>query len=729
MSGFVKALDSYLSGELSRDELLVEVDRLLANGAGVSGVLLSALYDEHAHARLPGALHSEMMRKLLGHRPHPNLDALQARAALAAGPSIQDDTATVVSDDSGSNGRNAVTSLPPSRHKPDIAVGSVLKRRFRLIEPIGEGGMSVVYKAIDLRRVEARAANTHVAVKLLTMPVSDFTHSLEVLQGEAQKLQMLPHPNIVHVIDCDRHARTVFMTMEHLTGESLKRKMNAPDFKGMPTKNALPIIDAIASGLTFAHRHGIVHGDLKPANVLITDSGEIKIIDFGIARLMTREPGTTIAGDERPKFSALTPPYASPEMLENGTPDPRDDIYGLACIAHELLTGRHPFGRRVANEARDSGLKLVRRRPLSSAQFKAIAHGLEFDRARRTPSAEQFAQELRGKSGIGVTTIAVAVGVVLFAALCAAYFLAPGRLLSWMPLQRSAATHAQGEVRRFTAAPTQGEVFRDCPTCPLMKALPPGHFAQGAAPNDEDAATLDRPQHKVAIGYPFGIGVNEVTVGEFRDFAEATGYHAASCATYDGAWAQRPGFNWQNVGYTQAATHPVACVSWRDARDYAAWLSRKTGQLYRLPSESEWEYGARAGSGASQPWTDSAAACTIANIADQSAAQHYPGWKVDPCSDGYVYTAPVGTFKPNAFGLYDMLGNVAEWVQDCWHDDYQGAPTNGSAWLSAGCTEHSVRGGSWFTNPARVSVSARNRFDDAYRSNSVGFRLVREIKQ
>jgi len=717
MSGFVNALDSYLSGTLSRDELFSEVDRLLASSATDSSILLSALYDEHANARLPGALHVELVRKLLRHSANADLDAMQARAGLAAGSALRDDSATVVFDDTGSNGEGAVAPLPASRHKPDISVGSVLKRRFRLIEPIGEGGMSAVYKAIDLRRVEARAANTYVAVKLLTVPVSDFTRSLEVLQGEAHKLQMLPHPNIVHVIDCDRHGRTVFMTMEYLAGKSLKHTITAPDFKGMPTKNAVRIIDAIASGLAFAHRHGIVHGDLKPGNVIITDSGEVKIIDFGIARLMTRELGSAIAGDERPKLSALTPPYASPEMLENGTPDARDDIYGLACIAHELLTGRHPFDRRVANEARDSGLNLVRRRPLTVAQFKAIAHGLEFDRRSRTPSAEQFADEFRGKPDAGATALAVTVGVVLLAAICAAYFLRPGRLFTWMQLHRSA------------AAPAQGEVFRDCPTCPLMKTLPPGRFAQGAAANDEGAATLERPQHMVTIAYSFGIGVNEVTVGEFREFAEATGYHATSCATYDGVWAERAGFNWQNVGYTQTATHPVACVSWRDVRDYAAWLSKKAGQNYRLPSESEWEYGARAGSGAAQSWTDSAAACASANVADQRAAQHYPGWTVDPCSDGYVNTAPVGTFRPNAFGLYDMLGNVAEWVRDCWHDDYQGAPTDGSAWLRAGCAERGLRGGSWFTNPARVSVSARNRFDDRYRSNSVGFRLVREIKQ
>jgi formylglycine-generating enzyme required for sulfatase activity/predicted Ser/Thr protein kinase len=709
MSGFVKALESYVSGTLSRDDLFREVDRLLSHEADPS-TLLASLYDEHARARLPGPLHGELVRKLLRHSASPDLSRAPARAGLAGSPA--EDEATIVSDDTSFDAQGTLAAPPASPQKPDIAVGSVLKRRFRLVELIGEGGMSVVYKAIDLRRVEARASNTYVAVKLLTVPVGDFTRSLEVLQGEAHKLQMLPHPNIVRVIDCDRHGRTVFMTMEYLAGESLKRQMNVPE------KEAARIVDAIASGLAFAHRNGIVHGDLKPGNVLITESGEIKIIDFGIARLMTRDSAGGVSGDERPKLSALTPPYASPEMLEHRTPDARDDIYGLACIAHELLTGRHPFDRRVANEARDSGLKLERRKPLSPAQFRAIAHGLEFDRDKRTASAEQFANEFRGKSGVPVAAVGAGLAALVVVVLCAVYFLGPGRFAGGL----------QGQHAASVAGPARGEVFRDCPTCPLMKALPPGKFSQGAAADDE-GMPFERPQHPVVIGHGLGIGVYEVTVGEFREFADATGHRSTGCQTYDGAWSEQPAASWQNTGYQQTAMHPVACVSWRDARAYADWLSVKTGQRYRLPSESEWEYAARGGATGSRLWADSGAACANANVADASAAQRYPGWKVASCSDGFVYTAPVGSFKPNAFGLYDMLGNVAEWVEDCWHDDYAGAPADGSAWLGEPCGERGVRGGSWFTAPARVSLSARNRFDDSYRSNSVGFRLVREMKQ
>jgi formylglycine-generating enzyme required for sulfatase activity/predicted Ser/Thr protein kinase len=716
MSEFLSALESFRRGVLSRDELLGEVERQFASGEADSDALLAALQSAEARGRLPGNIHDELVRALRRGRAAPKL----ARAVGSAGRPPDEEEAveealTVVIDD----GDWPADLEPPAtnRARRGISAGTVLKGRFRLIEPIGEGGMSTVYKAIDLRKVEARAPKILVAVKLLSVQMTDFTPALQLLQAEAHKLQRLPHPNIIRVIDCDRDGRTVFMTMEYLTGESLKRKTNAKDFSGMPATEASEIIECIANGLAFAHRHGIVHGDLKPGNVLMTDEGEVKIIDFGVARLMSTERGAGRAGEERPKLSALTPPYASPEMLERAEPDPRDDIYALACIAHELLTGRHPFDRRVANEARDSGLKLVRHNPLTAAQFRAIAHGLEFDRAKRTPTAEQFLQEFRAKPRIRAGTAAGVAGAVVIAALGAAYFLKRGAA----PLETPRSVSA--------IVPAPGEEFRDCPTCPRMRALAPGRFNQGAAADAADGMPFERPQHPVVIGYPFGMSIYEVTVGEFREFAAATDHKGEGCVAYEGAWQANAQLSWDNAGYPQSSAHPVTCVSWRDASNYAAWLSKKTGQKYRLPSESEWEYAARGGSDSTRPWGESASACVSANVADLAAAQRYPGWKAFPCNDGYVYTAPVGSFKPNAFGLYDMLGNAAEWVRDCWHDSYQGAPADGSAWLNGDCSERDLRGGSWFTAPSVVSLSARNRFADAYRSNSVGFRLVREIRQ
>jgi formylglycine-generating enzyme len=237
------------------------------------------------------------------------------------------------------------------------------------------------------------------------------------------------------------------------------------------------------------------------------------------------------------------------------------------------------------------------------------------------------------------------------------------------------------------------------------------------------------PQHRVTIAHAFAAGVYDVTVGEYSQFVAATGVGTNSCATYDGAWRVNPSVTWRNAIESQTPSHPVSCVSWHDAKDYAAWLSHATHQTYRLPSASEWEYAARAGSAAPVPWSTPAEACSYANVADQTAARHYQGWKVLPCADEFVQSAPVGSFKANAFGLYDMLGNVFQWTEDCWTDNYQGAPIDGSAQSAGDCTQHESRGGSWFTQPDFVRSSYRNRFDGNYRSTSVGFRLVREMPQ
>jgi formylglycine-generating enzyme required for sulfatase activity len=352
---------------------------------------------------------------------------------------------------------------------------------------------------------------------------------------------------------------------------------------------------------------------------------------------------------------------------------------------------------------------------MSREQFKAIAHGLEFDRNSRSPSAEIFLQEFSESSRASTPKRAL-FGAVLLALLCAAYFLLRAPFDHWI------------EARSLGTTPAPNQMFRDCPTCPLMKALGPGRFQQGADPAEPGATALDQPKHLVNVGYPFGVGVYEVTVAEFMEFVDSTSRNISGCEVYDGAWHQTTDRSWNDVGYPQTAAHPVACVSWRDANDYVQWLSQKTGKHYRLPNASEWEYAARAGSAAASPWTsDPVTACTYANLADRTAESEYPGWKVQPCGDGYVHSAPVGSFAANAYGLHDMLGNVSEWVQDCWHENYQNAPANGSAWLDGNCTERETRGGSWFTDPTYVGVAMRNRFDESRRSSSLGFRVAREI--
>jgi len=366
------------------------------------------------------------------------------------------------------------------------------------------------------------------------------------------------------------------------------------------------------------------------------------------------------------------------------------------------------------------------------------ANMVQVDKMRMAASAAAFPQSAPGagsrgqrvsgspvrKQGHGSTSIARPVIVSVTAGILAVAVLA---VAGWYLIQRAPAAK-EASVLASAAVADPGTVIRDCPTCPTMVVLPGGRFKQGSLRAESGSASFETPLHWVAIGPSLSMSSNAVTVDDFQQFITDTGRDIRGCDIYDGEWKHRPDNSWKNPGFPQTGSHPVTCVSWNDAKAYAGWLSTKTGHTYRLPSASEWEYAARAGGEAVQPWSaNGSAACAAANVADASAAQRYPGWTVFGCNDGYVYTAPVGSFKANSFGLNDMLGNVFQWTEDCWHADYNGAPVDGSARSDGDCSEHELRGGSWFSTPAYVRASYRNHFAADYRTSSVGIRLVRDI--
>ena len=251
------------------------------------------------------------------------------------------------------------------------------------------------------------------------------------------------------------------------------------------------------------------------------------------------------------------------------------------------------------------------------------------------------------------------------------------------------------------------EVFQDCEHCPEMVVVWPGGFTMGPPPSEEGRDDDEGLRRRVTIGSPFAVGVHEVTRGEFGRFVSATGRSMAnSCWTMEnGEGKHRVGRDWRNPGFTQTDSHPAVCVSWEDAHDYARWLSRETGESYRLLSESEWEYAARAGRSTEEYWWPDWGGhgqCP-ANGADASSGLDWAGDEPDLggaiCDDGYFRTSPVGSFGANWYGLHDVDGNVWEWVQDCWNDSYAGAPGDGSAWERGYCSHRVARGGSWFDYP------------------------------
>ena len=289
----------------------------------------------------------------------------------------------------------------------------------------------------------------------------------------------------------------------------------------------------------------------------------------------------------------------------------------------------------------------------------------------------------------------------------------------------------EAEERRKRAR-KPGDTFRDCPECPEMVVVPEGRFRMGSPSSEAGRRDDGRegPVHLVTIGYRLAVGVNEVTRGEFARFVSATGRSMGNnCWTYEGGeWKERSGRHWRSPGFSQTDSHPVVCVDWNDAKAYVRWLSGKTGEEYRLPSEAEWEYVARAGTRTARYWGESERGqCRYANGADRTAKRRNSGWTTADCDDGYYQTAPVGTYEANGFGLNDVMGNVWEWTEDCWNGSYAGAPRDGSAWTSGDCGRRVLRGGSWLLNPGNLRSAFRSRITTGIRNNNLGFRVARTL--
>jgi formylglycine-generating enzyme required for sulfatase activity len=254
------------------------------------------------------------------------------------------------------------------------------------------------------------------------------------------------------------------------------------------------------------------------------------------------------------------------------------------------------------------------------------------------------------------------------------------------------------------------DVFQECADCPEMVVVPAGSFTMGAPDREKGRSGDEGPQHVVAFARPFAAGRLHVTVRQFAAYVNETGSSSK---------------NWRNPYFAQDGSHPVVEVTWHEAKAYVDWLAAKTGKPYRLLSEAEWEYAAR---GQTSPgayphfWfgDDEEELCRYGNFRDQAY-----GEASAPCNDGYERTSPAGHYQPNAFGLYDMFGNAWQWTADCWHDDYQGAPTDGSAWTAGNCLRHALRGGGWNDTPGEVRVARRKM--GTTNNKDFGFRVARTL--
>jgi formylglycine-generating enzyme required for sulfatase activity len=264
--------------------------------------------------------------------------------------------------------------------------------------------------------------------------------------------------------------------------------------------------------------------------------------------------------------------------------------------------------------------------------------------------------------------------------------------------------------------------IKDCiDVCPEMVLIPAGSFTMGS-PASEKGHFLDEEQHSVTVAKPFLLSKYDVTRGEFAKFVAETHYDAkeAGCTGAAGvAFGTSPKLNWESPGFTQTDRDPVVCVNWADAQAYVDWLSKKTGKPYRLPSEAEWEYAARAGTTTAYPWGN-APSHDNANYGEDDCCAGLVSGK-----DQWMNTSPVGSFPANGFGLYDMNGNVWQWTQDCYHASASGGSADGAASTAGDCDLRMLRGGSWFFSPVLARSANRVWFNPVNRYVIIGFRVAR----
>jgi serine/threonine protein kinase len=405
-------LQRFLHGELPLEALLDGIDE--AQGQSPDSLIALMREIETLHGR--GEIPSDAYRVLIGRlepagRARPGAPTVQRAPAEPRDGSPSTDRRIVATPhrETSRASRGGEIALEP---------GAVINDRFVLEECIGAGGFGIVFKARDLPRVEAQDRDPYVAIKFIN-PDSGIRNSPEfpdfliAFEREARRHMTLAHPNILIVHDYVRNPGNglAFLVMELLKGEPLDRLIQRHP-QGLPFKQAWALIKDAGEGLKHAHEQDIIHSDFKPGNVFAVEASKAKVLDFGIARVMSvsaagGQDGTRFDGR---KIRGMSPAYASPEILLGKDPSPRDDIYALACVAYELLSGHHPLGKYAGEElpainAAHAGLKIERTPGMRRSQYKALVHGLEFQQAARTPSVTAFLEEFAGSAGVGPTAL------------------------------------------------------------------------------------------------------------------------------------------------------------------------------------------------------------------------------------------------------------------------------------------------------------------------------------
>ncbi len=603
-----------------------------------------------------------------------------------------------------------------------LPVGQVLND-YRIEGILGQGGFGITYLATDTSLQIKVAIKEYfprefaVRDRTLTIRASgnnedreNFTWGLGRFLEEARILARFDHPNIVSVRRFFETNGTAYLVMDYCDGEPLDEIVKRD---GTLSREQLErILPHLLDGLEQIHSNNYLHRDIKPANIYIRSNGTPVLLDFGAAR-------QEIIGHSRSVTSLATDGYAALEQYSTrGKQGACTDVYGLGATLYRCVTGEKPQASadRILDDTLEPAASKAsgryskslllaidaamgvrpEQRPQKVSQFRAM---LEKNIAAPSPPAPKplppptppptIAPDPKpvpvGPSAQGIVAcFLLALLVVLFI-----YWEGPSQPT---PTPAPTPTAINDPIKGADSAPPTnkgpGSVFRDCPDCPEMVVIPRGSFTMGSPRYEVDRYSDEGPQHAVTIPRQFAVGKFEITVNEWNACVIAKGCDRA-----------------QNI----SGTLPVSTVNWFDAQHYAEWLSKKTGKTYRLLTEAEWEYAARAGT---------STAYSFGNSITTQQANH---------NNTLGRTVPVGSYPANDFGLHDMHGNVREWTEDCWNANYNGAPSDGSAWTTGDCGQRVLRGGSWLVSPRLLRSANRDWGPVGGRIDIGGFRVSRTL--
>ena len=660
--------------------------------------------------------------------------------------------------------------MPDSDHKQALPPGYQLGH-YRLLEVLGVGGFGVTYLGEHVSLGHRIAVKEYLpnefAVRAGTTvhPKSpanreDFEWGLARFVDEARTLTRFRHPNLVRVSDYFEANSTAYIVMDYEDGEPLDKLL---DRHGTLTEAQLKrVLLPVADGLRQVHAAGFLHRDVKPSNIFMRRSDETPVLlDFGAAR-------NALGRKSRSMTAVVTPGYSPPEQYEtDGEQGPWTDIYALSALCFRAMTGNRPEESirrsRLLFQDRKDPLPSLEEKGVSgySSQFlAAVDWGLRVVETERPQSLDEWLAQLgdapaaisagrrtgsptppeapvrpvaQERAGIGAKGALLA-GVVVVAVGVALYF-----ALSEYPDSRYRLS-AEARLAALRKVESSGrDRLRGCGWCPELVEIPAGQFRMGDLAGAGEAN--EKPVRHVRVPR-FALARHETTVRQFRRFVMATGYRTDAerdggkgCKTLEnttrGKWDWTPGRSWRSLEYALEEDQPVTCMSWSDAQAYIEWLNEETGGGWRLPSEAEWEYAARAGSETLYHFGDDASRlCEYGNVADTTKLPSGGNWiNGAECADGAAYPTRVGRYLPNALGLHDMHGNLYEWTEDCWSwsVSYAGAPTDGSAWESGDCSRRVLRGGSWNSILGSHRSARRSTGTTTDRSSSDGFRVARTL--